>query len=357
MIESIQLRDFQPHRNTEILLDKITTIIGDNRKGKTAIVRALKWIMLNQVPRSREGHPNIIRWGKKAASVTVKFDGGRKLTRRRTSRENTYKLDGETLRAVSRGGIPKLVLEAMGMTEDNFQQQFQSLFWFSETPAQISKRLNKMVDQEIIDGVSEELRKFNRKYLAQKELVEESINEAKATIKETKFAAAALGQVEKISKLEQSLGSLRAKKDLLQQTLSLKNETERISRQYAESTSAFGAILGIHKEITRSSDKTTAIRVLRNTFLEESKREVLFNACDAIERDFGRIGVLSQSIKEIYSSWSSLKEQQQQIQSLERGVRRSLRSCTAHEKRYLKLFRNKRCPVCGKPANLAKLKI
>lgn len=357
MIEEIELVNFQPHKKTRIKLDRITSLIGDNRKGKTAIVRALRWTLLNQVPKSQEGHLNIIRWGRKTARVTVTFDGGRKLTRRRTNRENTYRLDGEILRAVSRGGIPKLVLDAIGMTEDNFQQQFQSLFWFAESPAQISKRLNKMVDQEIVDGVAEELRKLNRKYHAHKELVEESINEAKTTIKETKFAADALGQIESMSILNESLESIRVKKDLLQQAIRLKNESESCERQYAKFAHAFESLLSLGQDAKRASDETSTLRDLRDSLQKEMERKVLYDACDAIEHQCIRVTTLQSRVEEVHQSWSKLNEYRQQIRKLERSVRKSQHSCTVREKRYQKLFRGKRCPVCGKPVNLAKLNI
>jgi exonuclease SbcC len=49
MIQSIVLRNFQAHKNTEISLDKgITAIVGSSDSGKTSILRAFYWVLQNK---------------------------------------------------------------------------------------------------------------------------------------------------------------------------------------------------------------------------------------------------------------------------------------------------------------------
>ena len=49
MINTIQINDYQSHRKTELNLSPgINVIVGENDKGKSAILRALNWLVNNR---------------------------------------------------------------------------------------------------------------------------------------------------------------------------------------------------------------------------------------------------------------------------------------------------------------------
>lgn len=149
MIRSLTIRNFQAHRRLKIRLDKwVTTIVGPSDVGKSAVVRALRWLSLN-----RPQGMGFVRHGTKAASVTVRTHG-RTVRRTRGDASNTYTLGGKGkhLRLQAFGsGVPTEVQDLLKVSELNFQRQHDAPFWFSLSPGEVSKQLNDIINLRKID--------------------------------------------------------------------------------------------------------------------------------------------------------------------------------------------------------------
>lgn len=88
MITSIQLRDFQSHRNTRLDLSPgVNVIVGSGNHGKTAILRALRWACYNQGPGLAA-----IRHGRKSCKVVVGLAEGVKIVRERGRGRNRVRI-------------------------------------------------------------------------------------------------------------------------------------------------------------------------------------------------------------------------------------------------------------------------
>lgn len=145
MIEYILVKNFQPHKKFRVDLDPhITTFVGPNDVGKTAIIRALGWLCFN-----RPSGTDFIRKGSKAAILEIGVDG-RRIRRKRGKRQNTYELDGKTFKAMGTD-VPEPIADLLNVNAINFQSQHDAPFWFSLTPQQVAKELNRVVDLTIID--------------------------------------------------------------------------------------------------------------------------------------------------------------------------------------------------------------
>jgi exonuclease SbcC len=89
-IKSIELQNFQSHAKTIIEPAGpgfLTVITGPSDSGKTAIIRALKWLLYNQ-PQGAE----FTRTGTKLVRVAVAYAGGVTVVRERTASTNRYKI-------------------------------------------------------------------------------------------------------------------------------------------------------------------------------------------------------------------------------------------------------------------------
>lgn len=154
----MQIEDFQKHELLRVRFDpRITTIVGTNDAGKSAILRALRWVCTNK-PDGVE----YIRWGVKRSRVRVRIDG-RDITRTRGPNQNTYHLTGAepafgtaAFRAFGTG-VPDEVAAVAQLTDHNFSGQHDPVFLFHETPTMVVRALNAVVDLDIIDNVLGEL--------------------------------------------------------------------------------------------------------------------------------------------------------------------------------------------------------
>ena len=151
MMDKLIIRNFGSNRRIDIDLDPhVTCLTGESYTGKSWVVRALKWLSLN-----RPSGTQFIYWGSKKAIVRAHF-GKHTVKRVRSKAENTYYLDGRKLEAFG-NNVPAHVRRVVNLSELNFQLQQEMphgdgpLFWFALSPGQVSKRLNAIVNLDVID--------------------------------------------------------------------------------------------------------------------------------------------------------------------------------------------------------------
>lgn len=145
MLESAVVRNFQKHRKLKIEFDpRVTTVVGSTEAGKSTFLRALLFAFYSR------WKPAYRRHGATDTSVRVAIDG-KTLVRRKGKGVNSYTVDGKKLSAVGKGGVPEEVQRLLALAAANVQSQLDPPFWFTETPGAIGKKLNKVVNLELID--------------------------------------------------------------------------------------------------------------------------------------------------------------------------------------------------------------
>jgi DNA repair protein SbcC/Rad50 len=195
VFEKLTLRNFQSHQSRTIEFESaVTVFIGPTDAGKSAIIRALRWVCLNRAPK------NHIRFGAKSAKAILYVDGHSII--RAQGNQNYYSLDGEILRAFSRS-VPNEVAKILNIDSDNFQRQHDPLFWISLPAPQVTKELNQIVDLSIIDKTLTKAQAKVRKHKSEVEISRERLALAKQQVAELSWiedAAAAFERVEAAAK-------------------------------------------------------------------------------------------------------------------------------------------------------------
>ncbi len=180
MIERLKLQNFQPHKNLTVDFDiGITSIIGSSDRGKTALMRALKWVCTN-----RPGGFEFITYGEDQVQATLDVSGQR-LTRTKSKKKNTYAINGGTLSAV-KTDVPEQVQSILNMDSINFQSQHDSPFWFCETAGEVSRQLNRIVSLDILDTTLASIQKQHRAASAEMGVLEDQLVADTADIKALK---------------------------------------------------------------------------------------------------------------------------------------------------------------------------
>ena len=109
------VENFQSHERTEITFSEgLNVFVGPSDSGKSAILRALRWVLYNQ-PRGSD----FIRTGASRCRVTLILSDGTQIVRERSSSVNRYLIrDSEGREQIFEGfgsDVPREVLEAHGM--------------------------------------------------------------------------------------------------------------------------------------------------------------------------------------------------------------------------------------------------
>jgi len=213
-LRKLTLRNFQRHKRIEIVLDpKITTIIGDTDTGKTSLIRALYWVTHN-----RPAGSGIIRKGSLSCRVSLTV-GKTVISRTKGKKGNTYKIGDQTLTAFG-NDVPSVVKDCLKIEEVNFQHQFDSLFWLAESPTQVSKNINEIVNLGAIDSSQNYINKEVRNTKAEIRVHEERIKKLKEQKKKSAWIIQAVKDMKVIQKEAKSLQKLEALESSLSRSVS-----------------------------------------------------------------------------------------------------------------------------------------
>lgn len=142
------LKNFQAHEHLIVDFGQTTCVRGQTDVGKSAVLRALRWVCLNDI-----GGEEFITHGKRQCLVCLKVKIKNELHiiwRIRGGGENVYKLDGQEFKAFG-NSVPEPIARLLNVSGINFQSQHDSPYWFTESAGEVSRRLNSIVDLSVID--------------------------------------------------------------------------------------------------------------------------------------------------------------------------------------------------------------
>jgi len=275
MINSIKIQNFQSHINTHLELDPgVNAIVGPSDCGKSAVFRALNWLINNR-PGGQEFHS----WAGGDPSVTLDLDDAT-ITRSRRGNENIYKLDDQEFKAFGTT-VPQPIQNALNISDINFQFQLDDPFMFGESPGNIARKLNEVVDLAIIDKALFNINQRYRSEINQLKNAEDKKTALSDELEGYSWLSEAETHLYKLERLDESII------DNKQQALALEIFIKEIGH--------------IEKEIDQIS--TGPIEV-------ENEIQELIDLDNRIEKDFEDSKILDDLISEI----DGLKEEVEKAQ-------------------------------------------
>ena len=161
-LHKLVVENFQSHEHSEVIFGRgLNVIVGPSDFGKSALVRALRWLFYNE-PRGA----NFIRAGTRTCRVTVEMDDGTIITRlRSTTGKNQYILQrpGEEerpyegfgnevqLEVMQASQIRKVLVDERNKVELNFGAQLDGPFLLTENGAVRAKVIGQLGGVHILD--------------------------------------------------------------------------------------------------------------------------------------------------------------------------------------------------------------
>jgi len=151
MIRTVEITNFQSHKSTVLDFHEGVNIIkGRSHSGKSSIIRALKWALLNRpVGFHFKSHFS----GKKdETTVAIEFDDDGYIVRTKGTGINEYRGSGiEGKLEAIRSDVPEEISTITRMSEINVLEQGDPYFMLQETPGKVAKMLNNIVGLDVID--------------------------------------------------------------------------------------------------------------------------------------------------------------------------------------------------------------
>ena len=138
-VYKVTARNFQSWKNFNLPVSGFTVIVGPSDRGKSAIIRALRGILRNEVG------SNHISYGEKEASVTLEPENGETIQLTRNAKTTTYKIGEEEFSKLA-GGIPQHIIDMRcdevdinGIKLDPiFADQFDQQFMLTMSPSELN---------------------------------------------------------------------------------------------------------------------------------------------------------------------------------------------------------------------------
>lgn len=296
-IKSIEIKNFQSHKNTEIEFHPgVNVIVGRSDSGKSAIMRALYWAFFNRPV----GSGYISNWGGSTV-VSVDFDDG-PLTRVREGDFNGYILGLHDEYKGFAHNIPEPVSDFINMTSINFQHQMDSPFMLSWPAGQRGSFINDTVNLEVMDKTVANI----------KRIINNDAKKIEANESNIEHMEKLLSDFEDLEEIEDLVDDLEKKLDRL----------ERLKEKHSNLINLIDDIEDVEIFIECQEDKLKAQRLIQG-----------------LDKVLERYISLKEEEESLSDLLHSLDSMEIQIQRWSKDMRQS-------EKEFQELMPDT-CPLCG----------
>lgn len=153
MLNIVKIVNFQAHKRSILEFHKgVNVIVGQSDKGKTSIIRAIRWAIMNKPT----GDAIRSNWGGDTEVIVTTEQGV--VTRKKTDTKNIYMVDADLLKAFGQG-VPKEVSDVFNMDDVNIQLQMDAPFLISKTSGEVATFFNKVANIDVIDRATANAKK------------------------------------------------------------------------------------------------------------------------------------------------------------------------------------------------------
>jgi DNA repair protein SbcC/Rad50 len=220
MLQSIELKDFQSHKSRRLELHPgVNSIVGPSDSGKSAIVRALLWLITNRpLGEGFVSHWNRTPKGglKEETSATAVLDNGVIISRARSKDFNGYRIGERELEAI-RADIPEEVVSQLNFGEVNIQRQMDAPFLLSESPGEVARFFNRTIKLDLIDSLLTLIESRRREFAREGKRVEEEVERLIEKQGGFSWVEGAEKLVGKARSLKEKTGRDREEREILEQ--------------------------------------------------------------------------------------------------------------------------------------------
>jgi DNA repair exonuclease SbcCD ATPase subunit len=178
----------------------VNVIVGKSDSGKTAILRAIRWVVFNRP----SGDGFVSQHGEGDTSVSLTFDDNKKTVTRSKGTENSYSIS--KTKFVSFGSeVPQEIKRYLMMDELNFSGQMDQPFFLSLSSGEAARYLNSIIDLTVIDSSLANINGKVRKNMQAIKDQEEKIDDLKKELQESKYIREAKKKLEELEEKQQQL--------------------------------------------------------------------------------------------------------------------------------------------------------
>lgn len=319
-IKRLVIDNFQSHQHTEVdFCAGLNAIVGPSDHGKSAIVRALRWVLYNE-PRGT----SFIRVGAKVCKVGVEYDDGTVVTRlRSTTGKNQYLLDvpgqdelifegfGSDVPAEIRQvtGVRKIQVDEHTRTELNLGAQLDGPFLLSENGAIRAKMIGQLGGVHLLDWAQRSVNTDLRRLRDEESRIQERLEQLSGVLKDYEYLPELQERIARIAELIQQVKEIEKRAA----------ELSVLQREWQENSSALAEtarVLAGLAEVADAGEMLQHLDELNREYLEmEQLRQEISEVDDRLRRTSAVIAASAQvpaageclaRFADLYTRWGEL---------------------------------------------------
>ena len=271
MIHSLKISNFQSHEKTSLDFSSgVNIIVGSSDSGKTAIIRAIRWLSRNRP----SGDSIRSSWG---GDTQVLLETEAAIVRRFKGKEDRYelKLQGgrDTVFKAFHTNVPQEITALLNLNEINLQHQFDSSFLISNTPGEVAQHFNKVARLDKIDTGLQNVQRAIRELEQTTKFKTVELQKHEEQLKEFDHLEKFEAEVEVLEELDKQYTNAIQREVKLKKLIDQVKETEREILEYTPLLSLEGQVTELLSLIEK-----------RDT-LEEQKVDLLVDIRDILDHE------------------------------------------------------------------------
>jgi len=325
MIKSLKISNFQSHKNSELVFAPgVNVIVGASDSGKTAIIRALRWLIWNRP----NGEAFRSTWGGDTR-VEIQVDDNIIVRGKTKDIPNLYSVNTKVLQAF-KTDVPEQVQKYLNVDETNLQQQLDAPFLISSSPGEVASYFNRIAHLDQIDtglkSIQADIRKVTGEIQSDKDRVEELKENARAYAY-LEWAEIELEVLEKDQELlQKKMNAWTKLKDLTKSIGEVEEEIEQAS-SLLPFEKKVDQILSLHKSRKEKEEEHTALHQICEALtgidsdLRSLNNVIQFEKeVDEVLTEINRVADLEEKVRSFKVLIRDIKQIDTDLDELERDI-------------------------------------
>ncbi|WMS84385.1 AAA family ATPase [Bacillus wiedmannii] len=298
-INEIFVEGFQSHTNSHFNLGNgLNVITGPSDSGKTAIIRAVRWVVFNEPQGEAFVNESVGH-----AAVAIHLDNGIIISKHRRKGKTSYRIQtdpGDAGSVFEKSEVPEEVKQLLGITKQtfgdfvtalNFAFQLEAPFLISETPSSGAKVLGKLAGTEAVDLAVKSVSKDTYAAKQERLLAEKEIERLAGNLLEYLDVDDKVQQLKTAENLMEHVEELHKKKEVLKE----------ISHLYTSRKQEYIAAWEIEK---RLEEVPVLILILEQTEKDQQRLQTLLD----LQKRYESLSTAKKTLTETLKQFDGLVE-------------------------------------------------
>ncbi len=344
MIHQLVIKGFQSHRSTQLNLHpNVNVVVGTSDAGKTAIIRALRWLIWNRP----SGEAFRSHWGGETC-VTVDI-GKQRIERARDDKDNVYILNDVQFAAI-KTDVPDEVSKVLNFDAVNIARQFDKPFLLDDSPGEVAQHFNRVAHLDLINSAIKNVQSWLRQINQDVETDQNRLVDLQVDLESYAGLEEIDGRVSTLEELESNRNGLVYKTTKLAQIIdeiqTTNKDIERLEPLITLADRVDGVLALIARCQTVQDKRSNLIKGVTEAQKIESVLERLtkvLNYQPVVENTlalFEKLAIAKQEVLTLIGTVTQIQTTNESLYSTENGL-------TTLENEFDREFPDV-CPLCGK---------